>query len=107
MATLPNDGLFPHDDYLTLTQAAREGQTSIPALYRWSRKGLKRANCARLPMHWVGSRTMIRRSELRTFLELVRNSNPNRDNAKTLIPSRSHRQRAIKRSADRLRSAGI
>ncbi len=107
MATPPNDGLFSHDDYLTLTQAAREGKTSIPALYRWSRKGLKRASGVRLPMHWVGSRTMIRRSELRAFLELVRNSNPNRDDAKTLAPSRSQRRSAVKRAADRLRAAGI
>jgi len=107
MAIPTDDRLFPHDDYMTLTQAAREGRTSTPTLYRWSRKGLARSGGARLPMHWVGGRTMLRRDELRAFLRLVRESNPNRAAGQTLAPSDTQRRSEINRAAKRLRDRGV
>lgn len=68
--------LFAHDDYLTLKDAAREAKTSIPAIYRWAKKGLARAGGRRLPLHWEKSSTFVRRSELNAFLDAVRQASP-------------------------------
>jgi hypothetical protein len=68
--------VFAHDDYLTLKEAAREAKTSIPAIYRWAKKGLARAGGKRLPLHWEKSSTLVRRSELIAFLDAVREANP-------------------------------
>lgn len=68
--------VFAHDDYLTLKEAAREANTSIPAIYRWAKKGLTRSGGRRLPLHWEKSATLVRRSELIEFLAAIRDASP-------------------------------
>jgi hypothetical protein len=90
---------FAHDDYLTLKEAAREAKASIPAIYRWAKKGLARSGGRRLPLHWEKSATLVRRSELIEFLAAIRAANPQ---VRTMPPTASQRSRQIAAAEARL-----
>ncbi len=70
------DQFFVRDDYLTLTDTAREATISSSANHRWAKKGLARAVARQLPLHWEKSSTLVRRSELIECLAVIRDANP-------------------------------
>lgn len=91
--------VFAHDDYLTLKEAAREAKTSIPAIYRWAKKGLARAGGRKLPLHWEKTATLVRRSELREFLQAIRDASPY---SRPLPPTATERAHRIQSAAARI-----